>query len=448
MKNINSIESFLPESNFSGKNISELLPQDVMINEAVGDGINLDGKSFGDVKVSEWLFDFGIEKKSFPKGSLFTEWVVPDENLSVFAANVVNTFAVQAWKAIKTKKIFSAAITEKERLRIKSKLRGFFGTKRKLDLYNQEKESLIEFIQKFEEFLIEGRLGESIQMEADSMILSKSADPAAGPITKIFTTLKSFFTKSGWQKAIGWVIANIANNDQYVKWLDKTVYEPNTIASGISPDVMSAFNSFIVETNLQADLPDMENAMPSIKSAVKSVIEKSKEIPKQGAETWMGALYNTYLFGLYQKMLIIGCCAWVYDQIGDTSIMSQGERIKTPKSDNYTSTGGSAPTGLTVTEHNGVNVYEIGYTSPEFRKILDALLRDGQIGDVKYESYVNRIESKKDSKSVIRSVRTDLLGWGNTHNFSRTDTPEARGLATDGSTRVIIPVTMYKKLVR
>jgi hypothetical protein len=417
-----------------------------MINEAVGDGINLDGKTFGEVKVSEWMFDFGIEKKSFPKGSMFTEWVVPEEDLSIFAANIVNTFAVQAWKAIKTKKIFSAAITEKERLKIKSKLRGFFGTKKKLDLYNQEKESLVEFIQAFETFLLEGRLGESIQMEANDMLLSKSADPTAGPMTKIFTTLKSFFTRSGWQKALGWLIANIANNDQYVKWLDKTVYEPNTIASGINPDIASAFNAFIIETNMQADLPNMENAMPSIKIAMKSVIEKSKDIPKQGAETWMGALYNTYLFGLYQKMLIIGCCAWVYDLIGDTDIMKQGERIRTPRSEE--SPSGSAPEGLEVSEHNGVNVYKISYISPEFKKILDALLRDGQIGETKYESYMNRIESKKDSKSVIRSVRIDLVGWGNTHRFSRTDTPEAKGLATDGSTRVIIPIEMYKKLVR
>lgn len=446
MKNINRIESFLPESRLSGKHISELLPQDVMINEAVGDGINLDGKTFGEVKVSEWMFDFGIERKSFPRASIFTEWVVPDENLSVFAANIVNTFAVQAWKAIKTKKIFSAAITEKERLKIKSKLRGFFGTKKKLDIYNQEKESLIEFLQQFEIFLFEGRLGEAIQMDADDMLLSKSADPTSGPITKIFTTLKSFFTRSGWQKALGWLIANIANNDQYVKWLDKTVYEPNTIASGINPDVMSAFNAFIVETNIQADLPNMDSAMPSIKRAVKSVIEKSKDIPKQGAETWMGALYNTYLFGLYQKMLIIGCCAWVYDQIGDTNIMTQGERIRTPRSEE--SPSGSAPAGLEVSEHNGVNVYKISYISPEFKKILDALLRDGQIGETKYESYMNRIESKKDSKSVIRSVRIDLVGWGNTHSFSRTDTPEAKGLATDGSTRVIIPIEMYKKLVK
>jgi hypothetical protein len=446
MKNINRIESFLPESRLSGKHISELLPQDVMINEAVGDGINLDGKTFGEVKVSEWMFDFGIERKSFPRGSIFTEWVVPDENLSVFAANIVNTFAVQAWKAIKTKKIFSAAITEKERLKIKSKLRGFFGTKKKLDIYNQEKESLVEFLQQFETFLFEGRLGEAIQMDADDMLLSKSADPASGPVSKIFTTLKSFFTRSGWQKALGWIIANIANNDQYVKWLDKTVYEPNTIASGINPDVMSAFNAFIVETNIQADLPNMDSAMPSIKRAVKSVIEKSKDIPKQGAETWMGALYNTYLFGLYQKMLIIGCCAWVYDQIGDTNIMTQGERIRTPRSEE--SPSGSAPAGLEVSEHNGVNVYKISYISPEFKKILDALLRDGQIGETKYESYMNRIESKKDSKSVIRSVRIDLVGWGNTHSFSRTDTPEAKGLATDGSTRVIIPIEMYKKLVK
>lgn len=446
MKNLDRIESFLPESNFSGKPILDLLPPDSRLNEAVGDGINLDGKTFSDVKVSEWMWDFGIERKSFPQKSAFNELVIPDEHLSVFSAQLVNTFAVQSWKAIRTKKIFAVSISEKERQKMKSKLRGFWGTKKKLDAYNQEKETLIEFIKQFEAFLMEGKLGESIQIDADNMMLSKSADPAAGPISKIFTTLKSFFTKSGWQKALAWLITNIANNSQYVKWLNTTVYEPNAVSSGISPEISTAFNSFIIDAGLSADMPSMDNAMPSIKAVAKKVIQKSKDLPQQGKETWMGALYNTYLFGLYQKMLIIGCCAWVYDLIGDTNIMGGEEYSSTPST--VDSDSADAGTGLEETEFRGVKVYKIGYRAPEFKTMLQSLVRDKQIGDTKYADYMKKIEARKDSRQVIRGVRIDVIQWGNTHNYSRTDKPkEVSALGTDGSTRLIIPIEMYKKLI-
>lgn len=447
MKNINRIDSFLPESKFSGKHIQELVPADVAINEALGDGSNLDGKTFSEVKVSDWMWDFGIERKSFPQRSVFNELVVPDEYLSVFSAQLVNSFAIQSWKAIKTKKIFSAAITEDERKKIKSKLRGFWGTKRKLETYKQEKESLEQFIKQLEAFLMESKLGESIELDSENMVLSKSADPGAGPIGKIFTTLKSFFSKSGWQKALAWLVTNIANNSQYVKWLNTTIYEPNTITTGITPDVSSAFSSFIIDAGLDADMPNMENAMPSIKLVAKKVIEKSKELPKQGSETWMGALYNTYLFGLYQRMLIIACCAWVYDLIGDTNIMRGEEQV----SSQPTPTGGSYDDeGLGLQEDvvKDVRVYRVGYRSPEFKKMLNALVRDKQIGDIKYNDYMKKIEARKDSRSVIRSLRTDILQWGNSHSYSRTDRPkEVAALGTDGSTRVIVPIDMYKKLV-
>jgi hypothetical protein len=41
----------------------------------------------------------------------------------------------------------------------------------------------------------------------------------------------------------------------------------------------------------------------------------------------------------------------------------------------------------------------------------------------------------------------DVLGWGNRNGFRRTDRPDVKGLSTDGSTRLIIPTEMYKKLV-
>jgi hypothetical protein len=444
MKNIKNIETFLPERTFEKRDMSELLP----LKEAIGDGTNLDGKNLSGVKVSDWMWDFGIEKKSFPRASLFYEILKPEEDLSIFTAQLVNTFAVEAWKGIKTKKIFNAAISEKERQAIKSKLRGYWGTKKKLDLYNQEKESLREFIQEFENFLINGELGASIQIDSGSIILSKSADPSAGSMSKVFTSLKSFFTKSTWQKSLAWLINNIANNNQYVKWLNTTIYEPNKITSGINPDVMSAFNSFVVDADLEANVPDMEGAMSAIKTATKLAIEKSKALPEQGRETWMGALYNTHLFGLYQRMLIIGCCAWVYDLIGDTDIMSTKGGIPTPKQETPDdSSSSSSYAGMQEDEYNGVKVYKISYLAPEFKSIISALLSDGQIGQNKHEEYTNRIEARKDSRSIIRSVRNDVLGWGNRHGFRRTEKPDVKGLYTDGSTRIIVPVSMFKKLV-
>ena len=108
----------------------------------------------------------------------------------------------------------------------------------------------------------------------------------------------------------------------------------------------------------------------------------------------------------------------------------------------------SADTGLQEEDYNGVKVYKISYLSPEFKSIISSLLADGQIGQNKYEEYTNRIDSRKDSRSIIRSVRTDVLGWGNSHGFRRTERPDVKGLYTDGSTRIIIPVSMFKKLVR
>lgn len=446
MKNIKNIEVFLPESRFEGSSISDLLPEPSPINEAIGDGINLDGRALSDVKVSDWMWDFGIEKKSFPKGSAFYDLVKPEEDLSIFTAQLVDAFAIQAWKAIKSKKIFNAAISDKEKERLKSKLRGYWGTKKKLNLYNQEKEMLTKFIMDLENFIFNGGLGRSIYDNADNIILTKVADPTAGPMAKIFTSLKSFFTKSGWQKSLAWLISNIAKNDQYAKWLDTTVYEPNTISSGINPDIKSAFDSFIIDADFDENMPDMEGAMSAIKSAVKLTIEKSKVVPEQGRETWMGALYNTYLFGLYQKLLIIGTCAWVYDLIGDTDIMSKSNTISAPKADEEPSVTDTR-TGMEEGVHNGINIYKVSYLSIEFKEILDALLEDGQIGKTKYTDYINRIDARKDSRSIIRSVRGDVLGWGSTHGFKRTERPDIKGLYTDGSTRLFIPVEMFKKLI-
>lgn len=441
--NLKNIESFISENRGSQASV-----HGIQINEAIGDGANLDGKMLSDVLVSEWMWDFGLQRKSFPTSSVFHQLLNPEEDLSVFTAQMVNTFAIQAWKGIKTKKIFDAAISSKEREKIRTKLRGSWASRKNLDVYMQEKEQLKTFINEFESFLVDGSLGASIQMDSESIVLSKAGDPTAGAMTKIFAGLKAFFAKSTWQKALAWIINNIANNEQHVRWLDSTVYERNRLSSGINPDVKSAFDSFIIEAGLEADMPDMEAVMPSIKYAAGLVIEKSRALPEQGRETWMGALYNTQLFGLYQKMLIIGCCAWVYDLIGDTNMLSSRTSIPSPaQRDAGPMDGESTIEGLEKDIYNDIEVYKISYLSPEFKSIITALLEDGQIGRSKFDDYVNRIDARKDSRSIIRSVRADVLGWGNTHGFKRTERPDVKGLYTDGSTRIIIPISMFKNLV-
>jgi len=450
MKNIKRIDLFLPESEFKGENIENLLPPSIKMNEALSDAKDLDGKPMSEVSVSDWFWAFQVEKKMFPKNSGFTELLNNrEEDLSIAAAQIVNRFAVESWKAIKTKKVFAISISEQERKSIKSKLKGFWGSKKTLEQYKREKETLKEFLVAFESFIESGELGASIQENSDSIILKKgetTADVLSGPMSRIFTSMKDFFTDSTWQKSVAWMINNIANNDQYVKWLNTTIYEPNKLSSGVSPEIKTAFESFIIDANLDANIPDMENAMPSIRKVAKIVIEKSKTLPKQGKETWMGTLYNTYLFGLYQKMLLIACCAWVYDQIGDTDIMSYPGVIEKPY-DYEESPRQSDTSGLREEEYAGIKVFKISYTSPEFLMILKSLRQEGQIGDSRYQEYINRIESRKDSRDIIRSVRRELIGWGNSHGFSRTTNPELKGLYTDGSTRLIIPVSMFKKLV-
>jgi len=444
MRNIKTIENFLPEQVFSGSSLEDLVPFEV--NESISDGENLAGKTLSEVKVSDWLFDFGIERKSFPKNSSFTEFVQPEEDLSDFSGEVINRFVVEAWKSVKTKKLINASMSEKERERVKSKLRSFWTGRKKLEQYKREKETLINFLNVFEEFVVDGGFGKSLYENAGSITLTKtSVSPVAGSINKIVTNLKSFFTKPGWQKAISWLINSVANNDQYVKWLDTTVYEAKMLGGGISPDVKSAFNTFIVDCDLDVEIPDMENAMSSINMVARLAIEKSKDLPKQGAETWMGCLYNTHLFGVYQRLLVIGCCAWVYDLVGDTDIMAS-DMIPTPRTKEKEEDQ-SNRMGLEKDEVNGIQVYKISYLSGNFKEILRALLRDERIGKSKYEEYLNRIEAKKDSRSLVRSVRIDVLNWANVNGFRRSEGPEIRGLQTDGSTRIFMPVKIYNKLV-
>lgn len=441
MKNLKNIESFLPEVDFSGKDASQLIPIGIPVNEVKGEGSQLDGKSIGSVEVSDWLWDFSIETKSFPKSSAFFSLLKPEEKLSVFTAQMVNSFAVEAWKAIRTKKIFLSAISESEKEKIKSKLRGFWGSKKKLDQYKNEKEELIQFIKAFEESLLNGDMGASIEASSDDIILNRAIDPSAGAITKIFTSLKSFFSAPSWQRAIAWLVDNVAQNKQHVKWLNGVVYTPNTISSGISPDVKTAFNLFVVDLDIQANIPNMENAMPAINYAAKLTIEESKKIPEQGKETWMGALYNTSLFGLYQSMLIIGTCAWVYDLIGDTNIMG-GKVVSAAPTDKTAPSDGYTPSeGLREEDMDGISVYKIKYNTSEFKDILSSLLRKERISKQTYDDYINQIDSPGIKKPLLSQVVSELRRWGVKSQLTKS---EMRGLRSDSSTRIIIPVEFHK----
>ena len=444
MRNIKSIETFLPNVAFEGKDQTDLLPEHIAVNEVKGEGSELDGRPMGSVAVSDWLWDFGIERNSFPKKSAFFSLLEPQEKLSVFTAQVVNSFAIEAWKSIKTKKIFSSAISEAEREKIKSKLRGFWGTKKKLVYYRSEKESLIEFLEAFEASLRNGDLGASIEAESEDIILSRAIDPSAGVLSKMFTSIKSFFSGPSWQRALAWLIDNVAKNRQHVKWLNDTVYKPNPITTGISPDVKTAFNTFIVDLDISANVPDMESAMPSINYAAKLVIEESMKMPEQGRDTWMGALYNTNLFGLYQSMLLIGTCAWVYDLVGDTDIMKGINTTirREPTNDAGTGTKEFVPSeGLQEEEYDGVRVYRIKYSTSEFKDVLGMLLDKNRISKETYDDYLNQIDSPGIKKPLLSQVVSELRRWGIKNQLTKS---EMRGLRSDSSTRIIVPVEFYK----
>lgn len=437
MRNLKNIEAFLENSSFEGAN--PRYPHE--INEVKGEGKELDGRSIASVQVSDWLWDFNIEKRSFPKSSAFFTLLNPEEKLSVFAAQVVNSFAIEAWKSIKSKRIFSSAISEQERQKIISKLRGFWGSKKKLELYKYEKEALVEFIKAFEQSLYNGDMGASIEQDSDSIILNRAIDPAAGPMSKAFTAVKSFFSSASWQRALAWLIDNLAQNRQHVKWLNGSIYKPNKLSSGISPDVNTAFNLFVVDLDVQASTPNMENAISAINYAASLVIEESKKLPEQGKDTWMGALYNTSLFGLYQSMLVIGTCAWVYDLIGDTNIMG-GRPVERTEGTKTEFKGEFTPSeGLTAEEYDGVVVYRIKYNTSEFKEVLSSLLKKERISKQTYDDYLSQIDSPGIKKPLLSQVVSELRRWGVKNQMTKS---EMRGLRSDSSTRIIVPVDFYR----
>jgi hypothetical protein len=450
MKNIYDINDFLPESEFKGKGLGDLLPEQVSLNEAKGEGTDLDGKPLSDVYVKDWLWDFNLELSSFPKKSKFYTLLEPEKDLSIFTAQVVNTFAVEIWESLKTKKVFSQTISQKEREKIKSKIRGFWGTKKSLDKLKEEKEQLIEFIKELEGFIKSGELGASIQMASDDIILNKAIDPSSGPITKIFTSLKSFFSKESWQRAVAWLINNIAYNEQHVKWLNTTLYSPNKLSNGITPDIKSAFDRFIIDAGLDASFPSMETAMSAIKIAEKITIEKTLVLPEQGKDTWMGALYNTHLFGLYQSLLIIATCAWVYDLVGDTNIMKTlgSPEVKTTSSEyREKDMSGLSSDSDRYSEKDGIKRYRIHYSDQLMKDILDTLVSDNIVGDAIRKEYLEKFSSPNvTKKGILSNIKGYIL-----KAVSDKFTAEQNKLYTKASdhtgANLFIPVDILQKLL-
>jgi hypothetical protein len=436
MRNIKNIETYL-YGTFEQNHHRDGL----VINEVAGEGKELDGRSIGSVQVSDWLWDFDLERKSFPKSSAFFTLLNPSEKLSIFTAQVVNSFAIEAWKAIKTKKIFLSAISEPERKKIRTKLRGVWGSKKRLSIYNDERESLIEFIKAFESSLLAGDMGASIEQDADDIILNRAVDPSANALTKYLTKLKTTFSSASWQRALGWLIENLAKNRQYVRWLNGTIYKVNPLSNKITPDIKTAFNLFVVELDVQGSIPNMEHAMPAINYAAKLVIEESKKLPEQGKDTWMGALYNTSLFGLYQSMLLIGTCAWVYDLIGDTNIMGGREVDTTDFTKSSSKTSFAPSAGLTAEEYDGVVVYKIKYNTAEFKEIVDYLLKKDVISKQTHDDYLNQIDSPGIKKPLLSQVVSELRRWGVKNQITKS---EMRGLRSDTSTRIIVPIDFYR----
>lgn len=412
MKNIYDIMEFLPEGKFLNKDIKDLLPETNSINEAKGEGTQLDNMPLSEAYVKDWLFDFDVEIKDFPRKSGFYTLLEPEKELSIFTAQVVNTFAKEVWTYIKRKEIFKQVISEKDKKKIKSKLKGFFGTSKNLTQLKEEKEKLTEFIKALDEFILTGELGVLIQEASDDIILSMAIDPSSGPITKIFTSLKSFFSKSSWQRSLAWLINNIAYNEQHVKWLNTTIYTSNKLSSGITPDVKSAFDRFIVDAGLDAQYPGMESAMPSIKAAESIVINSTQNLPEKGRETWMGALYNTHLFGIYQSLLIIGTCAWVYDLMGDTNIMKTfGSDEISSKDDSISQPHINIPDDKErYSVKDGIKRVRIHYNDQAMKDILELLVDKGIMGDALRKDYLDKFSSPNvTKKGILSNIKSYMI---------------------------------------
>lgn len=451
MNNLKKIDDFLPEVVFEKKELSEFFTERT-INEKKGEGINLAGQRLSDAKVSDWMWDFDLEKSDFPStNNAYTQLIKPEESLSVLAAKIVNTFANETWKNVKNGNIIKSMTTEDERKQVRKKMKGSWFSKKNLEELKAERDSVSQYFLKLDEFIASGKFGIALHNESNGIEIMRQ--PGSSAFSQTVSSLKSFFSGKSWKRSVSWIFKNIAVNDDYVKWISDDVYKPLSLKNGISPDVEHAFNTLIVDAGLIASLPTTTEGDSAINYICDIVVRKTLDLREksEGANKWTSVLLTTDLFCLFQTLVIIGTCAWVYDQLGMTQMIESPEITKTTDQEQKTQSGEQQEIDdreVRKDVYEGVDVYYIHYASATMRKIVDKLLADHQIGKNQYDSIITQIEAKKDIKFLVRQVRTQIIYWGNVHGFSKTKYPKMlKALSTDGSSRLIIPIELYNAIL-
>lgn len=453
MKNIRKIEDFTENYGFHDNKVK--IPNSHTVNEVLGEGQNLDNKTLSEPDVSDWLWDFGLQIKDFPKGGsneAFSDLLDAEENLSIFTAQMINTFVVSSWYMATSKSAINDMFSEEDIQKLRSKLRGHFGIKKKLDRYKIERDEVMDFTQKFLTFANSGEFGVSVQKDASNIILRREIVEDTGLLKSSWTSLKSFFSKASYRRAIYWLIANLAANKSYVKWItqlswpSRAIYTTNYLSKGITPEVKTAFQDFTVTTSFNADIPNMKYAESAINYAAYRAIEWSLQKRKdlEDSDTWMGALLNTDLFGLFQRILIISTCNWVYGLVGDRDVLSslKGKPKDTSSVSSFDKSA-HAITDLDLQIHKGIEIYSIPYLSEEFKNLLDVLLSTDEIGKKRYDRIISQIEKKEDARAVVSIVSRDIKNWAQKNIDNIENFKDMKALGTDYSTRIRVPVKLY-----
>lgn len=451
MHNIKKIDEFLPEPKFQAMDLKDVFPTEVL-NEKLGEGSNLNGKKLSSPSVGDWLWDFDLKIEDFPlDGNPYGELLVPDKKLSIFLAQMVNTFALESWELLNRDETFDEIFGEEGREKVRKKLRGTFVIKKNLDVYKSEMNQVYDYFDKLYTFIGSGYLGLSLQRESDSIILSSDVDVHGGKLGAVWSSIKSFFQKSSWKRSLFWLVSNVSSNRSHAKWLtvcsgtNGAEYTTNAIKSGISPDINTAFEAFILYGGLKATLPKTERATTALNYATSRVVQwtikKKDEAGKE--EQWNSVLMNTDLFGLFQKIAIVSTCKWVYSIILGRQSRQGFETMPQAKYDDVT----PSLSGYDVINYRDTKCYYLSYTSEEFMDLLEALASLGRIGSSKFNNLIDRINNKKDPRLIINDVKSEIKSWMTHNGWTRDKYPEMKALGTDGSTRLIIPILILNSIM-
>ena len=453
MNNLKKIDEFLPEVRFQNKEVGDLFTGGVLY-EKKGEGINLEGKKMNQVKVSDWMWDFDLMKNDFPaSGNAYTPLLKEDDILSVFAAKVVNTFAKETWNNVKNGTIAATMLTSEERSTARSKMKGTWFSKKNLEDLKSEREAVADYFLKMDEFLSGGNLG--IDLYKGSAHIDIQKQPGSSALKQAVSMLTTYFSEKSWKRAVSWLFKNIADDDDHVKWLSSNEYKPLSIKTGISPSPEDAFEGFVVDAGLVAPIPSMTSGLSAINYVCSIAIKKTLELREkaESSKTWSSVLLTTDLFYLFQSLVVIGMCAWVYDQLGMAKMIqmpdgSSGSAEAEKGQEKITDQEEAQDPDVRKDVYEGVDVYYIHYSSSTMASIISKLLSENQIGKSQYDSLMTQIESKKDIKFLVRQIRTQIIYWGNSNGYSKTKYPRLlKALRTDGSSRLIIPIKLYNALM-